>query len=364
MNAGRWYPTVTTLPDGQLLVVAGSYFDAAGAETDNDLPQVFDPVAGTWRDLTGARYADAYYPFMYVAPNGLVFDAGPRPLTRYLDTSGSGAWTTVDTTNYGTRRPGSSRNYGSSAMYTPGRVVILGGSRSQLDVPPESSVEVIDLQQPSPAWRDVAPMAFARRQHTGTLLPDGTLFVAGGSSVRGFSNAMGSVLHPELWDPAREQWRTLAPHREARLYHSITLLLPDGRVLLAGGGHPRDEANREPDHFEMEIYSPPYLFRGRRPTIRSAPATVAYGEVFPIGAHAPLAITSVSLVRLGSVTHGFDENQRFVPLAFRKRRGFLEATAPAGPTLAPPGDYLLFILRDGVPSIARVVRLGGGESWR
>jgi hypothetical protein len=354
MNAGRWYPTVTALADGTMLVHAGSFFDAGGNQIQNDLPQVFDPAAGPmgeWRDLTTARMIDSFYPFMYQAPNGKVFDAGPRVQARYLDTSGTGAWTLVARSQYG------QRNYGSSAMYRLGRVAILGGSPSDLSEPPTNSMEVIDLADAVPAWRYAPSMAFARRQHTTTLLPDGTMLVTGGSSVRGHSNWLGAVYHPELWDPATERWRTLAPMREARLYHSTVLLLPDARLLVAGGGHPRDEENAEPDHFQAEIYSPPYLFKGPRPTITAAPDTIGYGAAFDVQTPDADAVTAVSLIRLGSVTHGFDQNQRLLSLAFEKMAGALRITAPPTGAVAPPGHYMLFILRDGVPSVARILRL-------
>jgi hypothetical protein len=343
---------VTALADGRLLVFAGSYFNAAGQTIMNDLPQVFDPAANAWRDLVTARSTDSFYPFMYVAPDGRVFDAGPRPQSRYLDTGGTGAWSASATAAYGTR------NYGSSAMYRSGRIVILGGSPPDLSAPPTNTVETIDLNEPAPAWRAAPPMGWARRQHTATMLPDGTMLVTGGSSVRGHSNWMGAVYHPELWSPDTRTFRPLAAHREARLYHSISLLLPDARVLVAGGGHPRDQANAEPDHFDAEIFSPPYLFAGPRPTITAAPAEVGYGELFEVSTDMAASITAVSLIRLGSVTHGYDENQRFLALDFAQGApGRLQVHAPATAALAPPGHYMLFVLRAGVPSVARIVRV-------
>ncbi len=92
----------------------------------NLLPQVWQTSSGTWRDLTSALLRLPYYPYMFLAPNGQVFNAGPGQTTRYLDTSGSGAWTVVGDNTFGTR------NWGSAAMYDDGKVLIMGGIRGLL----------------------------------------------------------------------------------------------------------------------------------------------------------------------------------------------------------------------------------------
>jgi hypothetical protein len=356
MNAGRWYPTTTTLADGTLLTASGTFRNAQGNIEANTLPQVFDPnpVPGSWRDLDDARREQPLYPFLFLAPNGKVIDVGPQPVTRSLDPSGAGGWSFVAISHYG------HRDYGSAVMPRPGRILIVGGSLPDpFPEPPTNSAEVIDLGPAQPRWRIVPHMAFARRQHTATLLPDGTVLVTGGTSVRGFNNALGAVHAAERWDPEAEAWTTLARLQEARLYHSTSLLLPDARVLVAGGGHPSDPDNGDGDHPSGELFSPPYLFQGPRPVISQAPAAVVYGQSFAVQTRDATSVDSVTLVRLGAVTHGFDQNQRFLELSFDPpvTRTLLTVHAPAGPNLAPPGDYMLFILRDGVPSVAWVVRI-------
>src|SRR5262245_53526707 len=198
---------------------------------------------------------------MFVAPNGKVFNAGPLPQTRYLDTPGTGNWTFVDNT-----RSGSFREEGTAVMYDVGKVLIMGGGD-----PPTSSAEVIDLNQSAPSWRIVSPMAFPRRNANSTLLPDGKVLVTGGSSCNGYDNAACPVVQAEMWDPALEKYDTMASAASFRGYHSTAVLLPDARVLTAGG----DQAPRA-----HQIYSPPYLFKGPRPTIGSAPTNVLYGQTF------------------------------------------------------------------------------------
>src|SRR5262245_45981808 len=214
MNAGRWYPTNTTLVNGDVLVVSGEVDMTVGV---NALPQVFEAATGTWRDLTDAQLRLELYPYMHVAPNGWVFNSGPSLTTRYLDPSGTGRWTTA-----ADRRDGF-RDYGGSVMYAPGKIVAMGG-----DDPPRATAEVIDLNAPTPTWRSVSSMAFARRHMNSTLLPDGRVLVTGGTSGSGFNDANSPVFAAELWDPPTESWTTMASASVPRLYHSAALLLPDG----------------------------------------------------------------------------------------------------------------------------------------
>jgi hypothetical protein len=159
------------------------------------------------------------------------------------------------------------------------------------------------------------------------------------------------VLTPELWNPTTESWMLMAPSTRPRIYHSTALLLPDGRVLSAGGGR------WGPSYLEAQLYSPPYLFKGPRPTINSAPATLSYGANFFVGT-AATNISSVTLVRLSAVTHAFDANQRFLKLTFQPTTGGFTVQAPSAATLAPPGHYMLFILdANGVPSVAAIVKI-------
>ena len=337
MNAGRWYPTTTVLANGDVLVVSGTLTATIG---QNTLPQVFQVATGTWRNLTSAQLAQDNYAMMLLAPNGRVFDAGPTATTRYLDTSGTGAWSVV------ANRVGGVRDYGSAVMYAPGKVLVMGG-----DSPPKNTAEVIDLNAASPSWRAVGSMQFGRRHLNATLLPDGKVLVTGGTAAPGFNDPSGHVDAAELWDPATENWTTLASSSGIpRVYHSTALLLPDGRVLSTGG-------NGFPD---TEIYSPPYLFKGARPTITSAPPSVAYGQSFFVGTPDAATISKITMLRLSSVTHAFNQSQYINELSFSQTTGGLDVTAPPNGNVAPPGYYLLFILNgSGVPSVAKFVQLGG-----
>ncbi len=353
MNAGRWYPTATALGNGDVLTVEGTHRDGSNI-VHNTLPQVLRRVSGQWSDLTSARLTLGFYPFMYMSPNGRVFNAGPEPQTRYLDTSGTGSWTDVATSAYGFR------DHGSSVLYGDGKVMIVGGSRDRDNEVPTNTAETIDLNAPSPQWMPASPLAYRRRHHTATILADGTVMVSGGTTRPGMTNASGSVLMPELWNPETGTWSLMAQMQVPRLYHSSALLLPDGRVFSGGGGHPRDSQNNDPDHPNAQIYSPPYLFKGPRPQITSAPVAVTYGQQFTVGTPDAANIQKVTWIALGSDTHSFNESQRINRLSFSRAASSVQVTAPTDPNLTPPGYYMLFVLNgNGVPSVSRIIRIDG-----
>ena len=339
----RWYPTATTLADGRMLVTSGGQSCLTCLA---DLPEIFDPATGKFSTLSTARLAVPYYPFMFVLPDGSVVDAGANEqavATSKLNVS-SGTWTTVDPVV---------RDGHSAAMYLPGKILKSGTSGdSGSSGNAAATAFVIDMNQPTPSWRQVASMSNARAFHNTTLLPDGTVLVTGGGTARDGYDVTKSVFAAELWSPTTETWRTLASASIPRLYHSTALLLPDGRVLSAGSGNDGPAVNQT----QGQIFSPPYLFKGARPTIASAPDTLQYGAAFTVQTSDAAAIASVSLVRPSAVTHGFDEDQRFLPLSFSASSGALSVQGPANANLAPPGYYMLFLVNaSGVPSIAKFV---------
>jgi len=278
----------------------------------------------------------------------MVFYAGELQQTGYLDPSGSGAWLPLANSNYGRR------DYGSAVMYSPGKVLIVGGS-DPADAAPTKTTEVIDLNQMTPSWRYTGSMTYPRRQLNATLLFDGAILVTGGTSSAGFSDPAGAVHVAEAWEPSSERWALLASGRVDRVYHSTTLLLPDGRVLHAGSG----DGPGLPRELSAELFSPPYLFRDERPVITSGPNTVSFGQAFSLVTPDAARVVRVTLVRLGSVTHAFDQSQRFIELGFQRTAGGLTVSAPVSGAVAPPGPYMVAILNNaGVPSVARIILLG------
>jgi hypothetical protein len=342
----RWYPTATTLSDGRVLVTSGAStcFDCIA-----DIPEVYDPRTNSWTQLTAARLAFPYYPFIFVLPDGRILNAGagehPAP-ARTLDLV-SQRWTTVDPLVV---------DGGSAVMYRPGKVLKSGTSTTTdvSNVPSDATTYVLDMTKPAPAWRQTAAMAFPRAYHTLTMLPDGNVLVTGGGVTTEGKDITAAVYEAELWSPATETWQTLAAMQVPRLYHSTALLLPDGRVVVAGSG----DSYGGPNQTQAEFYSPPYLFKGARPGITAAQSEISYGTTFAVDLADASLISSVALVRPAAVTHQFDEDQRFLNLTFQQIGNRLSINTPVNAMLAPPGYYLLFVLNEAsVPSVARWVRL-------
>jgi len=338
MTGGRYYPGSTTLANGDVLVSSGDVlWPRVSSDDNNQLPQVFESEWTDWRNLTNAELSLPLYPRTFLGPDGVFFATAT---SRYLDTSGTGAWTDVAS------RHVADRDHGSAVMYEAGKVLWTGGGD-----PPTETCEIIDLNDSTPSWEVTGSMAQPRRQNNVTLLPDGKVLVTGGSSAPGFNDASGAVYTTEMWDPNTGQWTTMASYQVYRGYHSTALLLPDGRVLSSGG-------NGQPN---AEVYSPPYLFNGIRPTITSAPASIDYGETFFVETADANDVGQVNMLRLGSSTHAHNFDQRFCRSDFTIETSTqLSVSAPASATACPPGPYMLFVLNSsGVPSEAEILLLAG-----
>ena len=336
MNRARWYSTATTLANGETYIQGGS----GGA----DLPEIRS-AGGTFRLLSNANTSglNYSYPRNFVAPDGRVFGYDSNGVMYYVDPNGLGSLTTVG------QLPAANRGGdASAAMFRPGRILQYGGA--------SNGAVVIDITGGTPVVTPTQSMSSQRRLSTATLLADGKVVATGGSAV--WNQMTGVNTAAEIWDPATGTWTLGAAGALARLYHSTALLLPDATVLVAGGGAPGPLTN-----LNVEIYYPPYLFRDNgtlaaRPSISVAPELLRIGQPFALDVTGAAGISRVTLVKTGSVTHGWNMEQRFLELGFSANGGSLSVQAPARATDAPPGTYLLFVIdSEGVPSEGRIVRI-------
>ena len=376
-NIYHTYPFVHVLPEGVLFVHYKRF------------TRFFDPRTQTWTLPLGQAGGGP----LYGGGGG-----GPIELTRWpFSRTGPGPGTCV-------LLPLAPEQRNGAPHYRPGRIMILGGGGAEKaseppikgevyalnpTVPATDTAEILDLSEPRPRWRYVGadptaadydpqvcprPMRYRRVMPDAVLLPDGkVLVVSGGTTGQsgGFMahvpgptgipdmGATGPVRNPELFDPETESWEVMCPKPLDRLYHATALLLPDGRVLVAGHDGFLNMEPYDSSRYELEIYSPPYLFRGPRPTIRSAPTEITYGQRFAISTPDAADLRSVALVRASSITHQINTDQRHVKLQVASIQGDqLVLEAPPNGAVAPPGYYMLFIVNArGVPSVAHWVRV-------
>ena len=357
MSFGRWYPTSTTLENGDVVTYAG---------TDNNdvhvaIPELYNHTARTWTQLTRASRKFPWYPRSFLDPkDGRVFYAGEQPASRWLDPkafAGLGKWSSITAP-----RIVADRNYGAAAMYEQGKILYAGGGgrNKAAGIPPTNTAEVIDLNQTTPQWAATGAMTYGRRHMNLTILADGTVLATGGTSSPGFSIRTLARKDAELWDPATGVWRLMAPEAVVRVYHGVSLLLPDGRVLSAGSG----DGQGLPREITGQIFTPPYLIAADgspavRPTIAAlSSTTLHYGQTLTVTSPEAATIAKVHLIRFSSVTHAFNMGQTLYRAAFSVSGQDLTVTGPASGRLAPPGPYLVFLVdTQGVPSEAKIVTI-------
>ena len=381
---GRWYPTQTLLPDGRTLITSG-YNEAGNTNKSIEVFSAAPGARGTVSELLGGpqgRDVDGdpggystplkgLYPHVFVAPDGRVVFAGPYMQDSFTLSLFGGRFGWFDLPN-----PPEDRYWGAAVLEPddPGRILQVGGAKRDPDgygpdgkTHPWTGTRVLDTR--TNTWGAGAALNTGRAHNNTLALPDGTLATVGG----GFGNTSNAAETPgasgsasnypaapehrriELRHPASGQWRLGPAQSEYRTYHSTAVLLPDGRVMSAGDDLWGGYEGGDPD--TAELYSPPYLFRGGRPVIASAPGRVEWGSRFFVGTSDDVA--SAALVAPSATTHGNDMSARRLPLAVTKRAGGVELAAPADGRLAPPGYSMLFVMdARGVPSAARWVLVG------
>ena len=254
MAVPRWYPTLATLPDGDSLILSGD--QAPGVP--NGLMERLDVGARTISaEPASATKTMISYPRMFGLPDGRMIRVGSEQRTMFYNPSTS-TWTTGPAMLHGSRVRG-------SFVLLPGldRILAIGGAPG-VTAATTASTEVLDLSSSTPSWQASGSMHEPRRNFNAVLLPDGSVLAIGGN--RGTSLYDDPVLSTESYDPATGKWSLMASQAAPRAYHSTAVLLPDGRVLSAGQTSGTQQTT-------AEIYSPPYLFSGTRPTIAERTAS-------------------------------------------------------------------------------------------
>ncbi|MGK5629540.1 galactose oxidase-like domain-containing protein [Streptomyces sp. URMC 123] len=362
MHEARWYPTLTTLEDGKVLSVSG--LDEIGQVVPGK-NEVYDPKTKKWTYLPKQRFFPTY-PALFLTEGGKLFYTGSNAGYGPADQGRTpGIWDVK--TNEFTEVPGMSDpdrlETSMSVMLPPAqdqRFLVIGGGGVGESKKSSEKTRVVDLKQPSPAFKDSAPLEEGTRYPGGSILPDDTVFVSGGS--RDYRGRSGSnILKAQLYDARNGTFKRVADPTVGRNYHSGTILLPDGRVMIFGSDSLfGDKDNTKPGVFEqrIEIYTPPYLYRDTRPTLDSGPQAVRRGESATFATRYSGSIKTARLMRPSAVTHVTDIDQRSIALDFKKTDGGISVTVPKDRTLVPSGWYMLFVTDDqGTPSEARWVEV-------
>lgn len=348
LHTGRFYPSTIRLGDGRPLTLFGEdHANAPGTGVQSF--EVFTPGgAGAWSAPKHLPFNYFYYPWTFLLPGGDLFIAGPQKPARRFDPN---ATPIVDNPARQYNQISSQRgvNMDGTALLLPlrpphyePRVLVAGGSAADAQL----SAEWIDLSVATPAWQALPNLNVPRDKVNSVLLPDGRVLIAGGIET------LPDGGPAEIFDPQDPiTGFQLGPNMQhPRGYHSAAILLPDGSVIM--GGDPNGGATAN------ERYLPSYFFKAR-PTITASPATVAHGAAFSVNTPTPGDVAEVIVTAPGAVTHGFNQNQRMVGCVITGTTATaVTALAPPDGTIAPPGFYLLWLVdHDRVPSTAAWIRI-------
>ncbi|RZS44438.1 galactose oxidase [Herbihabitans rhizosphaerae] len=358
MNVPRGYHGQVTLSNGDTFLVGGSWHGGLGGKSG----EVLSRAENTWRMLPGVSpdpfltrdpggvYRQDNHAWLFAASRGRVFHAGPSTQLNWVSTAGEGSVTLAGI------RGGIDAVNGNAVMYDIDKILTVGGATAYENADATTDAYVMDIGGPAPVVHRTGGLNVPRTFINSVVLPDGKVITFGGMRYAELFADRTAVLEPEMWDPATGAFTTLAPAAVPRAYHSVAVLLPDGRVFSGGGGLCGQCATNHPDG---QIFTPPNLLdaEGRpkpRPVITEAPGTVAPGDEITVRADRPIA--GLALVRAGGATHTVDNDQRRVPLAVAGVSDNQRVAVPGDPGIVPPGYYMLFALDEqGTPSVSAPV---------
>ncbi|BAO91448.1 RICIN domain-containing protein [Caballeronia cordobensis] len=359
MKIPRGYQGSVTLSNGNVFQVGGSWSGGVGGKNG----ETWSPGQG-WQingailddyilthDNAGIFRADNHA-WMFAVGNGRVFHAGPSRAMHWFDTAGNGSVTAA-----GNRGSDNDAMNGNAVMYDIGKILAVGGAPSYDQSQATSNATLIDISNGNAVTQTIAPMSYQRAFGNSVVLPNGQVVVVGGQTFAAPFSDDNAILTPELWDPATNAFSLLVRQAVPRTYHSVALLLNDGRVLSGGGGLCGGCAT---NHTDVEILTPPYLLNAdgsaaSRPSLSSVPSDAQLGTTIVVTASR--SVRAFALMRSSSVTHSLNNEQRRVPLTFTVgTAGEFHLRIPSDPGVVVPGYYMLFALNsNGVPSVSRVL---------
>ncbi|MFT5801500.1 MAG: hypothetical protein ACI956_001308 [Nonlabens sp.] len=364
LNIPRGYQSQVTLASGATFTIGGSWSGGLGGKD----AEIWSEKSGWFRtpgipvtaitDGTNSNQPvqhDDYFPWLWVAPNGKLFHAGPSTTMHWIDTDGLGSYTSA-----GLRGDDDYSINGNTVMYDIGKILKLGGATTfEEQSAANNKTYVIDLNSNTPQVTPSGNLNYSRNCHNAVVLPSGEVVTFGGMPTSFLFSDANSRLIPELWNPNTQSWSQMAAMQTPRNYHSIALLLADGRVFVAGSGLCGSCSTNHPD---AEIFSPPYLFNSNgtlatRPVINNAPTTANYNSNITVGMNS--SVSSFSLVRNSAVTHSTNNDQRRIPVSATNLGGNQYQLNISNRNILPPGSYMLFAMNAaGTPSVSKIIQIG------
>jgi YVTN family beta-propeller protein len=296
-----------------------------------------------------------WHPFFLVAPDGRVAHFGPHQSLDWITATGTGVMTSAGASIPGTHYP----KQGAWAMYDAGKVIVAGGLQAIDDGTVVNRAFTIDLNGSTPVLTPTAPMANARSFANSVMLPNGEVMIVGGNTSGQFFSDVGAVFTPEIWNPTTGQWRGVADLTVPRNYHSLAMLLPDGRVWSGGGGLSGDPLT---DHQDAQVFTPPQLFKADgtpavRPQIIAAPDRIGPGTVFTVNASS--GVQYFSCISMSALTHSVSTGLRYARFTHTSpSAGVYAVTAPSSINVLTPGYWMMFAVdANGVWSASRIIQV-------
>ena len=349
MSQDRWYPSLTTMTDGRMLVHGGRISKTEAATT----PEIYNPSTNTFTQLTGAKSDEVYniankgwyYPRTFINASGkAVFFKGNNDGLYELNVNANNK--TGSLTKKASTSGGDFRFYYPAVQLEPGKVLAFKDKKK---------VQIIDTNKFT--VENVSSIPNTRIWSDATLLADGKVVVTGGATKRQVEET--AVLAVDIFDPKSKTWSVGASATNSRLYHSTAVLMPNAAVLVAGGGPPGPIK-----HKNAEVYYPPYLFNSdgewaTRPVINDAPLVITHKKKVKVQYSHNRKITRVTMIKLGSNTHSYDMGQLFKEVEFRVSGTTISILSGSRrKDEMTPGYYMIFLIDDlGVPSEARITNL-------
>jgi galactose oxidase len=367
MKIARGYQSSTTVSDGRIFTIGGSWSGGNGGKNG----EIYNPASNSWTLLggcpvlpmltadVGGIFRQDNHAWLFGWKNGYVFQGGPSKAMNWYGTTGSGSQSGA-----GLRASDPDSMDGNAVMYdaVAGKIATFGGSPNYEQSTATNNVHLITIGTPPsiPTVVKLTSMTYQRAFANSVVLPNGKVMITGGQTFAVPFSDNTAILIPELWDPVTQTLTVLPAHAVARTYHSFALLMLDGRVFTGGGGLCGGCSTNHPN---AEIYSPSYLFNAdgttaTRPVISSISASsVVVGNTISITTNS--AVTSFSILRFGSATHTVNTDQRRISLSPTTTVGTTYTfSIPNDSGIALPGFWMFFALNSaGVPSVAKVFQI-------